>query len=391
MSQYLPVNWVDGMKINKDHFIAERNAGLQNTAAAAGAFITDVNYGLLAPVAAEHNPFKIHVSLDNQEMIQVKLLSCRAITPGGYLVAVDEGNRFASENLSVAPVLQTPLAGYLTNPGVYAVLLSVNPFDPVAVGNAAAEELPPRLPFLAPRLSLSLVPLASLEGKKSGLAQLCVANVLIEKNKVVLADDYIPPCSSVAAHPELTDIFYGLLEFMSKMELYGMQILQKINQKKQSNDLALMVQRICEQLVYFQSTELSNLRWSGLYQPPYVMMGHITAQARLIKNVLDFFLNSGKEELLNYFTEWCDLNQGELETVITELSNYQYKHEDIGALVGKTLNYTRQLSSLFYKLSRLDYIGKKKDAGIFVKEEIVKTEMPDPAVKKPRRSFLADE
>jgi hypothetical protein len=43
---------------------------------------------------------------------------------------------------------------------------------------------------------------------------------------------------------------------------------------------------------------------------------------------------------------------------------------------------------LFYQLSRLEYIGKRKETGIFVKEEVVKQNIDNPPQK--RRSFLAD-
>jgi hypothetical protein len=390
MKQYLPVNWVDGMKMSKDHFIAERNAFLQTLSGSTGAFINAVNYGLLPPVAAEHNPFNIHVSLDNQDMVTIKLISCRAVTPGGHLLFVDEKSQYSADNLTASPVLQTPLSDFKEKPGVYAVIVSINPYDRVAVGNALMEELPPRIPFSAPQLSLSLVPRESLEKNSAGLNHLCVANILIEKNRVQKSEEYIAPCTSTSSHPDLVDIFYGLDEFMSKMELYSLQILQRINQKKQTNELAVLIQQICERLLHFQNTSFSLFRWSAMHLPPHVMFSHIAAQARLLKNSLDIYLNAGKEELMNYFTEWCDLNQGELETVITEVSNHLYRHEDIQGAVVKTLAYTKQVSSLFYKLSRLDYIGKKKDSGIFVKEEVVKPNVPTAAVKK-RWSFLGDE
>lgn len=376
MKQYLPVNWVDGMKMSKDHFFAERNAFLQTLSGSTGAHINAVNYGLLPPVAEEHIPFNIHVSLDNQEMVTVKLISCRAVTPGGHLIVAGES----------VPLLQVPISDFKDRPGIYAVIVTINPYDRVPVGNALTEELPPRIPFSAPRLSLSLVPRESL----TGLNHLCVANILIEKNKVQRSEEYIAPCTSTSSHPDLVDIFYGLDEFMSKMELYSLQILQRINQKKQTNELALIIQQICERLLQFQNTSFSLFRWSALHLPPHVLFSHIAAQARLLKNSLDIYLNAGKEELMNYFTEWCDLNQGELETVITDLSNHLYRHEDIQGAVLKTLSYTRQVSSLFYKLSRLDYIGKKKDAGIFIKEEVLKTDLPNGGIKK-RRSFLGDE
>lgn len=347
MNQYLSVNWVDGMKINRDHFEAERNALLQLLSASTGAFISDVNYGLLPPVAAEHKPFKMYLSVDNQEMVHLKLAVCRAVTPGGHLIFVDEQGGFVADNLSTAPELQVPLSTYEDRPGRYAVVVSIDPYNRVPVGNASVEELPPRIPFSAPRLSLSLVPAENLQAAKTGLYQLCVGNVVIEKNKVLPADDYIPPCSTSSAHIELTEVFYGLEEYMGKMELYIMQILQRIQQKGQNNELAVMVQQVCERLLHFQSMEYSAIRWSALHQPPHVLFSHVVSQARVIKNVLDIYLNSGKEQLLNYFTEWCDLGQGELEAVIVELSNYKYKHEDIRSLVERTRAYTKVVSSCF--------------------------------------------
>ena len=390
MNQYLPVNWVDGMKINKDHFIAERNAFLQLVSGSAASLITDVNYGLLPPVAAEHRPFKLYVMPDNQEMIAVKLISCRAITAGGHFIYVDEKSQYAADNLTVAPELKVAISNYLDKPGRYAVIVTIDPYNRMPLGNASAEELPPRIPYSAPQLTLSLLPVDELQGNKPGLYQLCVGNILIEKNKVLPVEDYIPPCSCPAAHEVLKDVFYGLEEYMAKMELYAMQILQRINQKGQNNELALMVQQVCERLLHFQTIEFAAMRWAALHKAPHAMFGHITGQARTIKNTLDIYLNAGKEQLLNYFTEWCDVNQGELETVITELSNYTYRHEDLQTLVDKTREYTRLISALFNKLSRLDYIGKKREAGIFVKEEVVKNQVPESAQKK-RRSFLADD
>jgi hypothetical protein len=390
MNNYQPVNWVDGMKINKDHFIAERNAMLQLLSASTGAFINDVNYGLLPPVAAEHKPFKIYLRVDNQDTIYLKLTSCRAVTPGGHLIYVDEQSNYTADHLSVAPELRTPMSTYNDKPGRYAVVVSIDPYNRQPVGNASMEELPPRIPFSAPQLSLSLLPAEEMERTKIGLYQLWVGIVVIERGKVLPADEYIPPCSCPSAHPELTEVFYGLEEYMSKMELYVMQILQRIHQKGQNNELAQMIEQICERLLHFQSVEFSAIRWAALHQPPYVMFGHIVSQARIMKNVLDIYLNNGKEQLLTYFSEWCDLPQGELETVIIEVSNYKYRHEDIWQLVEKTRAYTKVVSSLFFKLSRLDYIGKKREAGIFVKEEVVQSQIPASTEKK-RRSFLADE
>jgi hypothetical protein len=105
-----------------------------------------------------------------------------------------------------------------------------------------------------------------------------------------------------------------------------------------------------------------------------------------MKNTLDCFIGSGKDELITYFTEWCNVKQGELEGAITTLSNHQYDHIDINDSIDKVSMFTKMISKLFYQLSRLEYIGKRRESGIFVKEEVAKTDGQPPK----RRSFLAD-
>lgn len=389
VNNYLPVNWVDGMKINKQHFIAERNALQQQIIFSGGSHITEINYGLLPAIAREHKPFKIFVSLDNQQQIQVRLVNCRAITPGGAFINIGEGHYNDNDVAAKVPDLQLPFADLKNKSLVYYVVLSVNVYDKLPTGNADPTEVPPRLPFAVPQYSLSLLAEEELNGRKPGLYQLTVSRLVITENRIEADEDYIPPCTATASHTDLVDIYYGLEEFMSKMELYCIQINQKIQQKKQGNDMALIVQKLCDNILQYQNVYFTQFKWMAMQQPPAVMLSQVSSMARLIKNSLDVYINSGKEELMNYFVEWCDVNQGTLEMVITELGNHKYAHEDINAAVVKVSDYSKIISSLFYKLSRLDYIGKKKEANIFVKEEIINTESAENNARK-RRSFLAD-
>ena len=91
---------------------------------------------------------------------------------------------------------------------------------------------------------------------------------------------------------------------------------------------------------------------------------------------------------MNYCAKWCQVNQGELESVLTALSNYQYNHLDVNAGVEKVLQFTRTVSTLFNNLSKLDYIGIKNEVGIFVNEK-ASSYVPDEPIKK-RKSFLAE-
>jgi hypothetical protein len=173
------------------------------------------------------------------------------------------------------------------------------------------------------------------------------------------------------------------------MELYALQIIQKILQKKQQNELADAIYKISENLTTFTATEYSNFKMSYIYQPPVFMITAVAGMARLIKNTMDYYVGTSKDELISYCTEWCGVSQGELETAITTLCNYQYNHLDINDALEKVLKFTQIISSLFGSLARLEYIGKKKESGIFVKEQVLVSQTENVPVKK-RRSFLAD-
>jgi hypothetical protein len=192
----------------------------------------------------------------------------------------------------------------------------------------------------------------------------------------------------VSSHPDLLEIQAGLEQFYSKMELYSLQIVQKIMQKKQANDMAVIVQKLCENICMFTASELAELKSLGIIQPPVYAVSKVSSLSRMMKNTLDFYLGNGKEELINYFTEWCNTSQGELEGAIMNLSNHQYDHLDINDSIEKISKFTKIISRLFYQLSRLEYIGKRKEAGIFVKEEVVQKGQEN--ISQKRRSFLAD-
>jgi hypothetical protein len=387
-NNYLPVNWTDGMKINKSHFISQDNAVTNHIAQVADGFLHDQNYGLL-PSGTGAAGLKLFLSTDNQQRVQVRIQQCRALTAAGYYLDFREDTAISGTSL------QTPL---VTNPvpfkdlkgrsALFYVVVTVHPFKRVPYGTADPAELPPRIPFTRPFFSVDLVPTEDVTRNKPGGFQLAVGKVRIEELRANLEEDYIPPCHSIVSHPDLLEIHAALEQFLGKMENWSIQILQKIFQKKQVNDLSVIVQKMCEQLIVLTAAQLAELKTQGLYQPPVWLVAKASAMARLIKNILDIHLGSGKEELVNYFTEWCNISQGEMEGAIIAVATHQYDHMDINASIAKITTFTRILSQLFNQLARLEYIGKRKETGIFVKEEVIAS--PSQQAPPKRRSFLAD-
>src|ERR1700747_3315379 len=86
--KYFPVNWMDGMKINKDHFISQDNAWSDTVQEMASLSVSPLRYGVLPASGAGENTFNVKVSLDNQNSLRVAILSCQAITLGGMRISI---------------------------------------------------------------------------------------------------------------------------------------------------------------------------------------------------------------------------------------------------------------------------------------------------------------
>ena len=90
--------------------------------------------------------------------------------------------------------------------------------------------------------------------------------------------------------------------------------------------------------------------------------------------------------MLNYLSEWCELKQGELENMLTGLANIKYDNNDINKNIQKISRFIKVTATLFETLSKLEFIGKKKESGIFVKEE--QHGFSDAQQNKARRRFF---
>ena len=383
--QFLPVNWTDGMKINKSHFVSQENAFAFQLMQTASGLLNDCSYGLMP---SNDSGLKLFLSVDNQQQVNLRIQQCRAISRGGFYFQVnDEAGVYKNALVATVPDLSLPFEQLKGRGETFFVVFSVNPYQRIPYGSFDPEEVPARMPYTIPSFHLNLVPVDA-GGNISGQFHLPVGKLTVDEQRVILDDNYIPPSCTVSSHAELMAIHAGIEQFYSRMESYALQIIQKIHQKKQVNDMSAIVQKLCETMINLIASQLAEIKTLCFNQPPVFMVNKVASMARLFKNTLDFYIGSGKEEFINYCTEWCNVNQVELESSTTNLSNHIYNHLDVNASIDRVLHFTRTILNLFGNLSRLDYIGKKKDTGIFVHEKAMTYEAEQPVVK--RRSFLAD-
>ena len=376
------VNWVDGMKINKNHFIGMENAMMSTLHSSNSNNVTPVNFGLLPSLKNAQNSIDMSISIDGQSTIHVTLNTCRAVTLGGYEINISEETKALLEQSG--HILKHQYNLDVTDEEWFIVLY-VNPFNKIPVGDADPNEDPPRHPFVLSDYKIDVIPKSESSKHEMGLYHITIGKVAMVGEDPVLVEDFIPPCRSIQSHPDLKFTYIEVGSFLNQMEKYSMHIVQKIHQKKQTNDLAHMVLHLSQKTGEYLNGVIPEFRLKDKYEAPVIMLTKLVSLARVIKSALDVFIGTGKEELLNYLTDWCDLNQGAFENVLIDMIELEYVHTNINESLYKTSAFTRLMLSLYKKLNELDYIGKKSDSNIFVKEEIV-----DNIEVKSRRSFLLD-
>lgn len=362
------VNWFDGMSINKGHFVAQENHLKELYIDAVGQRIDESNYGILPSERGE--PYSVQIEIDNRNVLQAKVRNLRAVTLGGARVEI------TASSCSVLKLTKNLSEPKRQNSGknIFALVLTVNSFARIPFGDADPEETPPRKPYILPEYTLDLVHVKEFGVSEIGLFHLTLGVIRLENGQFSVESNYIPPCTSIISSPLLLDFYERTERTLIQLEKYVTIIVQKVRGKQQDNKLAQSISGISENILTYLSHELSGISLHLRNKAPIFLIEKVMVLSRITHNSIETWQGSGKEELLNYLTEWCDLNQGMLDKTLRELSVLKYNHYDTAVAVEKATDFLNIINPLFKTLSELDYIGKKIDTNLFVTEELAKSE-----------------
>jgi hypothetical protein len=361
--KYYSVNWMDGMKINKDHFIAQDNAAQDALSDIATLGLSAIRYGVLPSSAAGEESYHVKIALDNQNTLKATVIGLQAVTPGGVRIAYPG---LSASEAALTTSFQFSPSG---TESVYWIVIAVHPFERKPSGNPDSGENPPRFPYVQADYKLHVVSESQYPQYARNPFALVIGKVSVNGNNIRVEDEYIPPCIAVNASADLMGLHGELDQFLAGLELRCSQIVQKIFRKSQQNDLSELAMFLCDRIMMFIGQAITDMRWNLVYETPAKMFSTIISLARVMKNTIDLRTGSGKEELMNYLSEWCELNQGELENMLSGLANLRYEHNDINSNILPVIRFAKVTGKLFESLSNLEFIGKRKESGIFVKEE----------------------
>ncbi|WP_130736596.1 hypothetical protein [Flavobacterium sp. J27] len=365
--KHFPVNWIDGMKINKKHFIELQDNLEDSIRDARNLEVNELHYGLLSTHLSR--PFQYTISIDAHNELSVSIKTLKAITPAGGRIEITDFTGEFSEKIE--------LKDFDLKENNYFLLLNVDPYTRVPSGEQNMEEVPPRFPHALPKYSLSTVLESEVNQNNIGALQFPIAKFKTSSDGYEIITNYIPPCLTLNSHPSLITLFETYDLFFKQLEFYAIQINRKIkfrNNNEDENVIANMVFDVCDKALRFVELHITKNKWINYNLKPFDVLNNVISLSRSVKNSFDYFSGDGKEMLFNYFSEWTDITSGDYERLFTDTINVKYKAYDIEAVVAQVNDFMTKIDELFSILNQLDYIGKKRDAGIFVNENILKND-----------------
>ncbi len=381
----MAVNWVDGMKISRQHFIETDHYHTDQVRRAGAAALTSLNYGLLLPQDGA-DALDVQVLGDAGHQIRVNVARCQAIAPDGSLLDVQETDGLKLDT-SLAGILEQYRLPMTQSIDIYMVV-SVGLFERQPAGTPSESEIPLRHPYTAPLYRVSLVPAEIINVEQWGGPAVIIGKLTYNNSELRVIHDFIPASRAVRSHKNLREWHSRWMGYLNDIEMYSFRILQKIKTKSQKSTLSDSVQLMVERLVGTMTMVGISFQRIIPFEPPVQMVTAMIQTAQAIRTSLECLTDREKEELLGYLGEWADDSPGSIEKQLIAVIQAPYNHNDLLPCLRIIDGFYSMWTALFLKLSQLEFIGKRKGQQVFIIESPVHEPPVQPEKTKSRWSPL---
>ncbi|MEJ1239301.1 FHA domain-containing protein [Chryseolinea sp. T2] len=352
---HFPVNWQDGMKISRDHFIQSDNAYGEQIRDVAGMHLTNYNFGLLQGDQSTKASLQIEITSDAAEQTVVRIITCRGVTPGGARIEITSDRE----------VIQSTIATSSLKVQAYEIYLVVDPFRRVAVGQPDANETPLRQPFSMPTYRVDILPYPQTFQPEWSAFHLCVGRLRSESDLGKIDEHYIPPCTAVSSHARLVAIHQRFFNQLSETEVAISGVLQWIRTKREMASLDYSMSFLMEKMANYLAGSMDRFRLLYPQLPAVEMISYFCSFARVINSALNVLLRKDREELLEYFHKWFELPPRDMENMLRTLITLTYDHQDCYVSLQKVEKFIDRVVTMLKKLNELNYGTKASSEKIY--------------------------
>ena len=351
--EYQFVNWRDGMKITQRHLAAHDSAIRDAMRDYAAVGINAHNYGLLPGADGMSAGIQISVMGDT-----IRLLSCRAITPGGIRVEWDSGADQESVSLSLLDYKSR-----LGNIGIFYVVLRISLANQVETGEYDTEELPLRKPFKVLKPMLELL---SVHEKIADSYSIPIFRVRFEGQLFSPDYDYIPPSTGVFGE-NLLWYYETCGKQIASIHQNAVLTIRKINGMQNLSAVARDINQIMEKLVMTGLEVIDHYRIISKEQPPIYFIGDLMKYARTMRIALDCLSERSAGRLYEYMRNNVggttkfnmhvpEVTKSLMDSMIDTLLTSQYNHNDCTMLLDNIKGYLDFIEFVLQSLLALPYV-----------------------------------
>ncbi len=365
--KYDLTNWVDGMKIHKDHFLNSENALMDAIRDTQASMLTHFNFGLLPPAPGERSSLEYNIVKAQSDNYVITLTLCRAITAGGTRIEIGTS---LDKGLTATSRFEQWAGGKKEFDYYYAVV-TVNPFERVPYGEPSPSETPARHPFTRPFYGLDIISGEDLTAEAFGMYHFPVARFKRKGNEIIPDETWFPPSINIFSHPGMIALCKEIGSNLNRVQDYSNSIIRKVVAKSQNTALAQNVKKLSEINVQYISGIFFSFRTILPHQPPVFLLNAMLNLANTVKVSLDFMVEKEKEDLLQYFKEWTELTPTHFIELLANAIETEYDHYAIVDSYHPVITFLHKWASLFEQLNELELIGKRKDKDFIIRERVM--------------------
>jgi len=351
------VNWTDGVKITQEHFLESHYNVIHTIQDSVATRLNAFNYGIIGSSSGNLNSLEVETYIHTNERLVLRLQACNAVTAGGARI-VFLPDMYGGE----LPTATIESGNIDTNSTLdFVVVVTVNPFELVPVGEPDPEVIPLHHPYALPKISLSIVPRDQMNGNFLNSYFLIVGRVQWKNGVFNIDYKYIPPVTKIMYNNELQAFYNSIVQVMTELKTNSVLINSKNRSKYQNNKLASNTFVLCSKVLDFIGQHQFEFNQTGVEEPPVFIASKISILANYLSNELSLMDKQEKEGLLQYYYEWIDIKPSMFESAIGEVIQLEYNHLDINEMISKIDYFIAIMNRLWKKLGQLEYIGQRKE------------------------------
>jgi hypothetical protein len=353
-SKHLPINWVDGMKITKDHLLGSDLATIDALGDVARTHLNAHTYGLLPADDGK-------VCQLSQNGNELTLPFCRAVTPGGVRVEFPAYPNQPSLTCSLTSIQNELLNERSTE---FYVLLIIDPTNGVPFGEPDPRESPLRLPYLMPSLRLAVATAEHIKHNTSGIHHLVVGKLKKVNQQFNLLSEweFVPPCMNISAHPTLMWYYDHFDALIGQIDKNAETTVQNVYLKAQ-DDWSKNVGILAQKVILHIADSYDHYRLILNESSPAYFVEYFARFARVFMGTLRCLPQRNKEYMYNYFGQRFGVTQASFEAKLNLLVKIQYNHNDVVPAFALIKDFLDNLNAIFNELSGLEYVYKGDSDG----------------------------